>query len=241
MKRVKLLIISLLICLTFPMCAVYGADYKFEGAKQKDYYKPTLYDDMFDAEYRYGGPNLVDYYRPIELPGYKSSGYSSIAPSITVVNTGNASGNYPAMPASSTDINITPISALTRPDGSIGTVYIPSIGISVKAFEGATDESMAKGIGHFAETSAWNGNPTFCGHNRGAKYAIGKVADLKIGDTITYTTDLGTRRYEVVFNGRISSTDWSYTSQTSDNRITLITCVANQPSVRVCVQAKEVI
>ena len=78
-----------------------------------------------------------------------------------------------------------------------------------------------------------------CGHNRGAKYNIGTIKNLKQGDVITYTTIYGTRTYEVTMVKTISNTDWSYLQSTSDNRITLTTCVDNQPSQRICVQAVE--
>jgi len=225
------------------MGTAYGADYSFSGASQKEYYKPTLYEDKFGSAYNYGGPNLVDFYRPIELPGYKTSGtgYSSIAPNVTVSYLGSSQYNYTGQQIDIIDYPHTSASALTRPDGSIGTVSIPSLGITVNAYEGTSDASMAKGIGHFTETSAWLGNSAFCGHNRGAKHNIGVIENLRIGDIVTYTTDFGTRRYEVIFSGKISSTDWAYLSPTSDNRITLITCVSNKPSERICVQAKEVI
>lgn len=80
---------------------------------------------------------------------------------------------------------------------------------------------MSKGLGHYTSTSAWDGNVGVCGHNRGAKYVIGAIKDLEIGDTITYTTTLGTRTYTVETVATISSTDWSYLSATSDNRITI--------------------
>ena len=38
----------------------------------------------------------------------------------------------------------------------------------------------------------------------------------------------------------IANTDWSRLQATSDNRITLTTCLANQPEKRACVQAVEV-
>ncbi|MFQ7749463.1 MAG: hypothetical protein ACLRJV_20170 [Eubacteriales bacterium] len=38
----------------------------------------------------------------------------------------------------------------------------------------------------------------------------------------------------------IDWTDWSYLNSTSDNRITIITCLANQPTKRVCVQGIEI-
>ena len=68
---------------------------------------------------------------------------------------------------------------------------------------------------------------------------IGSIKDLNIGDTITYTTVYGTRTYAVETVEIIDSTDWSYLQSTADNRVTLTTCLADQPSKRVCVQAVE--
>ena len=67
-----------------------------------------------------------------------------------------------------------------------------------------------------------------------------KLKNVKIGDTVTYKTSVGTKTYEVVFVGTIASTDFSYLNEMGDNRITMITCIANQPSLRLCVQAKEI-
>ena len=128
---------------------------------------------------------------------------------------------------------------MKRSDGSIGTVKIPSLDINMKVWEGETNESMKKGLGHYSSTSAWDGNVGVCGHNRGAKYTIGSIKDLEYGDTITYTTVHGTRTYSVVSVKAISNSDWSYLQATGDNRITLTTCLANQPEKRICVQAVE--
>ena len=125
-------------------------------------------------------------------------------------------------------------------DGSIGTIKIPSLKINMKVWEGETDASMKKGLGHYSSTSAWDGNVGVCGHNRGSKYAIGSIKDLEQGDTITYTTIYGTRTYAVSLVKIISNSDWSYLQATSDNRITLTTCLANHPESRVVVQAVEV-
>ena len=134
----------------------------------------------------------------------------------------------------------TSTSGMTLKDGSIGTIRIPSLKIDVKVWDGETNESMAKGLGHYVSTSAWDGNCGFCGHNRGAKYPIGAIKDLSLGDKITYTTVYGTRTYAVSYVGTIANNDWNYLQATSDNRITLTTCLANQPSYRVVVQATEV-
>ena len=129
---------------------------------------------------------------------------------------------------------------MERSDGSIGTVQIPSLNISVKVWEGATNSSMSKGLGHYSSTSAWDGNVGVCGHNRGAQYVIGSIKDLEEGDLISYTTIHGTRTYAVVSVEIIASNDWSRLQATSDNRITLTTCLANQPEKRVCAQAVQI-
>ena len=109
----------------------------------------------------------------------------------------------------------------------------------MKVWEGETDASMKKGLGHYSSTSAWDGNVAVCGHNRGAKYVIGSIKNLEQGDTITYTTVYGTRTYAVETVTVISNTDWSYLQSTADNRITLTTCLADHPESRVVVQAVE--
>ena len=75
---------------------------------------------------------------------------------------------------------------------------------------------------------------------RGSSHNIGAIKDLEIGDTIRYQTSLGTRTYAVSSVKIIDWTDWSYLNSTSDNRITIITCLANQPTKRVCVQGIEI-
>ena len=48
------------------------------------------------------------------------------------------------------------------------------------------------------------------------------------------------RTYHVKTIKIIEDTDWSYLQKTKDNRITLITCVANEPTKRLCVQGLEI-
>ena len=125
-------------------------------------------------------------------------------------------------------------------NGAIGHISIPSIGIRrYYVWEGETSSSMKKGVGHFTSTSVWDGNVGVCGHNRGAKYSIGNIKNLNTGDKITYTTAQGTRTYLVETIAMIRNDNWSYLSGTSDNRLTLITCVAGDPNHRYCIQAVE--
>ena len=56
----------------------------------------------------------------------------------------------------------------------------------------------------------------------------------------TETAGYKSSSYKVTFVGAISYTDYSCLNEMGDNRITLITCIANQPSLRLCVQAVEI-
>lgn len=69
---------------------------------------------------------------------------------------------------------------------------------------------------------------------------FGKLHTLEPGDTITWTTKLGTRTYEVVSVQKVKETDTSGTASTTDNRLTLYTCVRDQRDYRWMVQAVEV-
>lgn len=62
---------------------------------------------------------------------------------------------------------------------------------------------------------------------------------LEPGDTITWTTKLGTRTYEVISVTKVWETDTSGTAATSDNRLTLYTCVRDQRDYRWMVRAIE--
>ena len=124
-------------------------------------------------------------------------------------------------------------------DGSIGTLSIPKLNINVKVFEGESEANMRRGVGKFEFNSAWDGNVGIAGHNRGVPAAIGRVKDLKNGDTIVYTTKYGTRTYEVFDVKRISETDSSGLSWSAENILSIVTCVENVPSQRWYVAARE--
>ena len=96
------------------------------------------------------------------------------------------------------------------------------------------------GAGHFPDTSIWDGNCCIAGHNRGVRDDFGDLHTLDPGDTIAWTTKLGTRTYEVVSVEKVLETDTSGTAATTDNRLTLFTCVRDQRAYRWQVQAVEV-
>lgn len=123
--------------------------------------------------------------------------------------------------------------------GHLGTLKIPAIDLSVKIYQGTDSATLKKGIGHFTNTSIWDGNAAFAGHNRGVNNHFGKIHTLAEGDTITLTTAFGSRTYSVTSVMKISETDNTMLAATSDNCITLFTCVRDERDFRWCVRAVE--
>lgn len=125
----------------------------------------------------------------------------------------------------------------------IGTLEIPKLQLSAPIKEGIEQEVLAGYIGHFNNSSVWDGNVCLASHNRGSsvEHYFDRINELVNGDTIIYKTKLGERTYQVIEAKEISNTDWSITeSNTKDkNSITLVTCITNQPEKRFCLIAEE--
>ena len=135
------------------------------------------------------------------------------------------------------NITTTETGSLLYADGTLGILKISKLGLNVKVYEG--ENNLEKGVGHFADTAVFAGNVAIAGHNRGVNSYFGEIHHLKLGDEITYTTKLGTKKYAVTSVRKINAADFSFLRETSDNRLTLITCVKNEPNFRRCVQARE--
>ena len=246
-----------------------AADYSFTTDGTPEYYDATSYEEVYGSRYNYGGPNLVDYQIPeLEygsfsttqtgvmekalLPGLQQSVYTSTGGGsygITgSVSTGNIAEVLPGVSNVGSDTLLPGVTRFTDLDeisllsnGAIGKISIPAIGVkNYYVWEDTTSSSMSKGLGHFTNTSVWDGNVGVAGHNRGAKYVIGDIKDLEEGDRITYTTSEGTRTYAVESVTKIRNNDWSSLEASSDNRITLLTFVAGDSSYRWCAQATEI-
>lgn len=154
--------------------------------------------------------------------------------SYPVIDTGNEG-------SSGQDVGYTAVTDdLYYSSGYLATLKIPSIGVNVKVYEGTGTTPLAKGAGHFTDTSIWDGNVCIAAHNRGAHAQFGKIHTLSAGDRVTLTTKLGTRTYEVTSVSKILETDTSGLTATTGNQITLYTCVANQPAYRWMVRAVEI-
>lgn len=100
----------------------------------------------------------------VTLPGPVGA-VSSIPPSFSVsVGTDSVgSSNFTAVTEDSYYSN-----------GSLGTLKIPAIDLTVKIYQGTSDATLKKGAGHFASTSVWDGNVSLAAHNRGPTTTLGK-------------------------------------------------------------------
>ena len=118
---------------------------------------------------------------------------------------------------------------------------IPKINLRADIKEGTTKEIMDDYIGHFEETTKEKGNVGLAAHNRGYKNNYFQdLKKLKEGDIIFYNYQGRTIEYEVTKHVIIKDTDWSYLEETEENKITLITCVENEPEYRRCIQGEEI-
>ena len=123
----------------------------------------------------------------------------------------------------------------------LGILKIEKIGLEAPVKEGSTDEVLKEYIGHIEETPTYNGNVCLAAHNRGDNPAYFKrLNELIEGDIIIYKTNNGSRNYKVERVEVILETDWTLFANTKDNRLTMLTCIINRPSQRLCVQAVEI-
>ena len=237
---------------------VYGSQYNYGGLNVVDYQIPKL-------EYGSFSTTQTGIMEKALLPGLQEHSYAATTngggygitndysfPGISVTLPGGTSSTIlPGETGSMAGTILPELSSVTKfteltdrfllSNGAIGRISIPAIGVkNFYVWEDTTAVSMKKGVGHFTNTSVWEGNVGIAGHNRGYKYAIGMIKELGIGDKIIYKTSVGERTYAVETVTTIKSNDWSYLESTSDNRITLITCVAGDSSRRCVVQAVEV-
>lgn len=126
-------------------------------------------------------------------------------------------------------------------DDIIGTLTIPDILLENAPIRESTELStLNEAIGHFTSTDIYAGNVGLASHNYGdSGDFFMNLKNIKIGSEIFYQTNYGTKRYIVTVKEIIDETDFSYLQKTEDNRITLITCVNNHPTKRLCVQGVE--
>jgi LPXTG-site transpeptidase (sortase) family protein len=224
-----------------------SADYYFESDDAEGFY------NRGEQQYNREGaipPELLDLYdftaattlteTPNDAPSAENlSATYEDAPQIAPMNTDDYPDTWAGLVVNDNPYTVTPVEELRNSDGSIGRLQIPAIGLDVKVYDGDALAAMKKGVGHIEGTSVWDSNVGMVGHNRGTNDYFGKLKTLGIGDTILYATKAGTRTYRVIFADQISDTDWSMLRYTTDNRLSLVTCVENVPNKRILIQCAE--
>lgn len=120
----------------------------------------------------------------------------------------------------------------------IWQIEIPKINLVAPIAEGTSTNIMNEYVGHFEETPKNKGNIGLAAHNRG--YKVNYFQDLKLlqkGDLIIYTYNGEISKYSVNELGIIKDTDWSKLESSSQDKLTLITCLEDEPEYRRYIQA----
>lgn len=251
MRKTMMAILTLCLSTTLALPAS-ALDYTIDAPDGPDYGKPTSVEVVHTAD---GGARKnedVSKNAALIPPGFgtpsmdtRNTG-SYLTPNLSPVGapaTGavvNGSGSSVITPGS-------PTGSVTVPDttapstrytevtddlyysgGHLGTLKIPAIDLSVKIYEGTGSSTLKKGVGHFEETSIRDGNVALAAHNRGVNDHFGEIHTLEIGDKVTLTTKLGTRTYKVVSVEKVNENDTSGLSPSSNDQVTMYTCVRNQ-------------
>lgn len=244
--------LALTLCLALSFSAqAFAADYSIPAVSGPEYAKPTSVEYVYTAD---GGAKAnLNLSKDTALlpPAFGVGGafpLNAISAPV-IVNPGSSvvGGGpivYPDAVTASTTQSATLFTDVTDElyyaNGSLGTLRIPAIGLTVSIYEGTDSAMLAKGAGHFSETSIWNGNVALAAHNRGVNNHFGLIHTLNVGDTVTLSTKLGTRTYSVTSVAKVGETDREALAASAENRITLYTCVRDQRDLRWCVQAVEV-
>ena len=245
--------LALTLCLALSFSAqAFAADYSIPAVSGPEYAKPTSVEYVYTAD---GGAKAnLNLSKDTALlpPAFGVGGAFPLnaigAPAIVNPGSSVVGGGpivYPGAVTASTTQSATLFTDVTDElyyaNGSLGTLRIPAIGLTVSIYEGTDSAMLAKGAGHFSETSIWNGNVALAAHNRGVNNHFGLIHTLNVGDTVTLSTKLGTRTYSVTSVAKVGETDREALAASAENRITLYTCVRDQRDLRWCVQAVEII
>ena len=252
MKKLLMLTLVCALCMTMTIPAL-AADYDFSTGDKTlsdlgnatSTNEPITPDPMGENERRNKDNSALPppyFYGSGDIPTDPSSLYHDNTPSsgTTTVTAPPLYGNGTEQPTSGITTPTLDTARMYYADGSIGTLYVSSTKKTIKVYEGEDLSNLKIGAGHFSSTSAWDGNVALCGHNRGNYAYFSFVKNLKIGDTVTYTTKYGSRTYEVFSKEKIDEYDHSLLGWSSENILTLITCIENTPSQRWAAQLREV-
>lgn len=120
-------------------------------------------------------------------------------------------------------------------------IIIPKLGITGEIKNGTQQDVLVDYVGHFTQTPQWSGNIGLIANNSGGNNNYFENLDtLEEKDVILYQYQGKQKEYQVTQNIIIQDTDWSYLSNTEENKLTLITGAKAEENQRRCVQAVEI-
>lgn len=128
----------------------------------------------------------------------------------------------------------------------IGIIECEKIELKAPIKESTDLEVLQTAVGHFEDTALYNGNVCLAGHNTGTNDNgedmgfFRRLNELVIGDEIIYHHTFGQYIYKVSEIKEIGETDLSVLEPTSSDKLTLITCIKGQRTLRLCVVCDRV-
>ena len=117
-------------------------------------------------------------------------------------------------------------------------IEIPKIGLNAHIMEGTDQDILLKSVGHFEYTSTWNGNVCLAAHNSGySNNHFKNLYLLNYDDEIQYNYYGNIKIYKVKNKIVIKDNEFDVLNDYTNNKITLITCISESPSKRLCIEA----
>lgn len=163
---------------------------------------------------------------------------SKISNVLDIYSNGNVQERIESENSINETLNVNNLMLQIDGESVIGVIEIDRINFKGLVYEGTSLDTLAKGVGHFENTPYLYGNVALAAHNTNKFWA--KLHTIQNGDKITYTSFLGTKEYKVDTVSTILETDLNCLSDTTENFLTLITCIKGQKDKRLCVKAKEI-
>ncbi len=109
------------------------------------------------------------------------------------------------------------------PDGLVGRVDIPRLGVSVVVVEGTSSGVLRRAAGHIAGT-ALPGQPGNVGISAHRDTFFRPLRNIQAEDIVTVTTLQGEYRYRVVSTKVVSPEDVEVLTSNGNEVLTLVTC-----------------
>jgi sortase A len=113
-------------------------------------------------------------------------------------------------------VNATPVPRNLKEGDLFGRLEVPRLNLSVMVMEGDADDILRLGAGHVP------GTPMAIAGHRDSFFR--PLKDIKVADTIRFTTPDGSSDYHVVSTKIVGPNDTFVLDAKDDNTMTLITC-----------------